>query len=211
MKPETSLEDNYELILLLADEKQAYVKTRRPANSTPRHLLLRAPDLEWVPDEHRDRIALQLKDCPRGVLLKLLVYLYGDIEAGFRYEDRRNRGFVSTGAKHRHGTSVFLFTDTTVVLASGRPARCTLVAFVDDHFIMGHPQAARKLAAMLEKLNEYKEPFRALTLGAAHAALGSKWHSSSAPSFALSSFARPFTAACGWGASPKCSERMAES
>ena len=117
------LDDQYELAFLLADEMQAYVKTRRPADSTPRHLLLREPDLEWVPDEYRERIALQLKGCPRGVLLKLLVYLYGDIEAGFRYEDRRNKGFVSTGAKHRHGTSVFLFTDTSIVLASGRPAR----------------------------------------------------------------------------------------
>jgi hypothetical protein len=106
------------------------------------------------------------------VLLKLLVYLYGDIEAGFRYEARRNTGFGTTGAKHRHGTSVFLFTDVTVTLASGRPARCTLVAFVDDHFILGHPVAAAKLAKLLEALNEYKEPFQALTLGAAHAALG---------------------------------------
>ena len=98
--------------------------------------------------------------------------MYGDIEAGFRHEDRRNNNFVSTGAKHRHGTSVFLYTDPSVVIASGRPARCTLVAFVDDHFIIGHPQAARRLSAMLEKLNEYKEPFRALTLGAVEAALG---------------------------------------
>ena len=34
-----SLREGYELLVLLADEKQAYVKTRRPANNTPRHLL----------------------------------------------------------------------------------------------------------------------------------------------------------------------------
>ena len=86
--------------------------------------------------------------------MKLLVYLYGDIEAGFRYEERRNTGCIETGAKHRTGTSVFLYTDTTVALPSGRPARWTIVAFVGDHFIIGHPQAALRLSGLLEKKNE---------------------------------------------------------
>ena len=40
-----SLDDGYEMALLLADELQAYVKTRRPTDSPPRHLLVREPDL----------------------------------------------------------------------------------------------------------------------------------------------------------------------
>ena len=39
-----------------------------------------------VPAKYRDRIAAQLDQCPRGVLLRQNVYLYGDIEAGFCYE-----------------------------------------------------------------------------------------------------------------------------
>ena len=69
----SSLVDEYELLVIIADEMQAYVKTRRPADSEPRHLLIRESDLEWVPDEFRARIAAQLKRCPRGVLLRLLV------------------------------------------------------------------------------------------------------------------------------------------
>ena len=82
--------------------------------------------------------------------LRLLVYLYGDIEAGFRYEERRNRCFVDAGATHRSGTSVFQFTDPSVRFQSGRPARCTLVAFVDDHFSMERPKAPLRLSAILE-------------------------------------------------------------
>ena len=167
-----SLREGYVLLVLLADEKQAYVKTRRPANSAPRHLLIREPDFKWVPAQHRDRIAAQLKRCKRGVLLRLLVYLYGDIEAGFRYEERRNTDFVRAGAEHRAGTSVFQFSDLRVVLPSRRPARCALVAFVDDHLILGHPQVGRTFVALLEKQAEYKKPFRALALGALEPALG---------------------------------------
>ena len=87
-------------------------------------------------------------------------------------QERRNSGFVAASAEHRPGTSVFQFTDTSVRLKSGRPARCTLVAFVDDHFILGHPQVSRRLAALLECRNEYNEPFRPLALGALEPALG---------------------------------------
>ena len=98
------------------------------------------------------------------------MYLYGDIEAGFRYEKRRNSDFVQVGAEHRSGTSVFLYTDQNVQLKSGRPAACMLVAFVDDHFILGRPQASRNICKRLEGRAEYKE--RSLTLGAIEPAFG---------------------------------------
>ena len=140
------------------------------------------------------------------------MYLYGDIEAGFRYEERRNAGFVATGAEHRHGTSVFQFSDPTVHLKSGRPARCTLVAFVDDHFILGHPQVSRRLAALLEGRNEYKEPFRPLALGALEPALGLEFRFNLTSLCVTLSITQKTMDACGRGdlgrSSPTNSEKV---
>ena len=42
----TSLQEDYELVVIIVDEKQAYVKRRRHKGCAPRYLLLREPDLE---------------------------------------------------------------------------------------------------------------------------------------------------------------------
>ena len=63
----------------------------------------------WLPKHIRDKAARLLERCPRGILVELAVYLYGDLASGFYYELRRNNDFKAEGAIQRGNSSVFKY------------------------------------------------------------------------------------------------------
>ena len=165
-------EEGYELDICIGDEVRAYLKTRRAPDARPRYMLIRRKDLHWVPEQHRPRLEAQLKDSPQGVLVPVLVYVYGDLAAGFFYEARRNTDFATAGAVQRPNTSVFRYRHSTKLLPSGKPAECSLGAFIDDHIPVGHPDACQELVARLTSNRDYGPGFRILQHEAPEVALG---------------------------------------
>ena len=103
-------EGGYTPSLRIGDEMQAYTRTPRGADEgEKRWILFRKAQLGWLPDHVRDRARHLLDLCPRGILVELAVYLYGDIASGFFYELRRNRDFAEEKCELRGNTSVFRY------------------------------------------------------------------------------------------------------
>ena len=207
----SSLVDEYELLVMIADELQAYVKTRRPSRSDPQHLLLREPDLEWVPDAFRERIAAQLKRCRKGVLLRLLVYLYGDIEAGFRYEERRNSRNVATADSSRPAPSTVpapRFSSSPT-----RPSASSPAAPLDAHWLHSSMTTSswdihRSLAVLPPSSNaatSTMSPFDPSLLAPSSRPSASSSVSTSRRCASPSPFRRATTVACGRGDSARSS------
>ena len=76
----------------------------------PRYMLITAADVEdWIPSEFVEQYRQLLKSSPEGILVLILVYLYGDLTSGFFYEYKRNYLFEDAGALRKPGTSLFKY------------------------------------------------------------------------------------------------------
>ena len=94
-----ALEGGYVPSLRIGDELQAYTRTPRGDDITERRwILFRRSQLGWLPEHIRAKAERLLDRCPRGIVVELAVYLYGDLASGFYYELRRNNDFHAEGA-----------------------------------------------------------------------------------------------------------------
>ena len=85
-----ALRENYEPEFLVGNENQAYTRTKRTPNSSPRLILFREKHTHWLPKQYQEKARALLKLCPRGIVVPLAVFLYGGLESGFAYGARRN-------------------------------------------------------------------------------------------------------------------------